>query len=117
MTHVTQLFCFLALAFALIVLSVPLERRSVVRGSIAVTFSFFALWWGAIAAQDTPRTVASLTGARTARFVWDVLHYKSLVRSLQDTARQNSAEWGLDPEIRKIVGQKTVAFLSHVYST
>jgi hypothetical protein len=116
-THVTQFFCFLALAFALIALSVPLERRFVGRGSIVVVFSFFALWWGATTAQDIPRTVASLTGVRSARFVWDVLHYKSLVRSLQDAARQNSAEVGLDPEIRRIVGQQTVAFLSHVYSS
>ena len=116
-THVIQFFSFLSSAFALIMLAVPLRRRTVALASVVVLCAFVALWWRAAAAQDAARSIASLTAARTPGLVWRVLHYKSLVNSLQAEARQNAIDVGLEPDIRNAIGQQPVSFLSHVYSS
>jgi hypothetical protein len=115
--HVTQLFSFIALAFAVIALSIPFRRWFVTTAGVVVFFSFFALCWNATITGDLPRAIAALDGTKTARILWKASHYHSLVQSLQAAALQNSAEFGLDPEMRTIVGQESVAFLSHVYSS
>jgi len=113
--HVTQFFCFVALALALISLSVPFERRFVETVAVAVLFSFSYLWWGTVAQRSFPSAASSLSGSRVPGLLWRSLHYPSLTHSLRAAAQQNVREFGLEPEIRAIVGDQSVGFLSPTY--
>lgn len=115
-SHVTQFFCFVALALALLALTISLESRVVEIAAVIVACVFSGLWWQTTTAHNFPHTAAVLTGKNTPRLLWDVLHFEGLSRSLQEAARQNAAEFGLDPALRQIVGQESIAFLSLLYS-
>ena len=115
-SHVTQFFCFAGLALALLALAISLESRAVEIAAVVVACTFSVLWWQTTTAQNFPHTAAVLTGENTPRLLSDVLHPQALISSLRNAARQNAAEFGLDPALRQIVGQQSIAFLSLLYS-
>jgi len=115
--HVTQVLCMLALCFALIAMAAPLKHRLVPAFASAGSILLFFCWFFGTAAGRIPQTLASLSGSKTPDLVWEVLHFNSLRRSLHEIAKQNAAEFGLDPAMRNVVGQEPVAFLSHLYSS
>ena len=114
--HVAQFFSFLALAFALVALAIPLRRRFVETAAVVTFCAFFALSWQADPLSNFPRIASIVIGRRIPERLWSVARYPTLVRSLQDAARQNYNEYALQPELRQIVGGQRVAFLSHLYS-
>jgi hypothetical protein len=114
-SHVIQFFCFVALVFALIALSLSLERRVEI-AAVLTLCSFFVLFWEATPLQNFPRTAAILTGRQIPHLVSELFHYRSLVHSLGDAASLNAVEFGLEPDMKQIVGDQTVAFLSPFYS-
>lgn len=113
--HVIQFFCFLALVLALIALSLSFDWR-VEMASVLTICSFLVLFWEATSLNNFPRTAAMLTGRQVPQLATEVLHYNSLVHSLQDAARKNAAEFGLEPAMRQTVGNESIAFLSTLYS-
>jgi len=115
-SHVLQFLCFVALALALLALGVPWRRAFAGSTAAVILFAFSTLWWASAAGDDPSRAFASLVGARIPPLVWQALHYRALVRSLQYTARRNAAESGLEPELRSLVGDQPVAYLSLAYS-
>lgn len=114
--HLTQFVCFIAFALALLTLSVDLQRRTVEIAACFVVFAFFPLWRQATSAGNFPRTASLLIGQTVPQRIWDVLHYKTLRRTLQATALHNANDFGLDASIRQIVANQSVAFLSPQYS-
>jgi hypothetical protein len=115
-SHSVQFFSFVALAFALVALAIPVERRVMEILSVTTLCSLFALSWMADSSSNFPRATNLLIGRNVSAVVWNVLQYQSLVASLQEAARQNAAEFGLPSELRQIVGQHSIAYLSPLYS-
>lgn len=114
-SHVDEFLSFLAFALALVALAIPLHRRFVETAAALTFCAFFALSWEA----DTlnfPRVASAAIGRRVPERLWNVAHYPSLVRALQDAARRNYDEYALPPTLQQIVGNQPVAFLSYLYS-
>lgn len=109
--HVAGFFCFLALALALIMLGIPLDRSIPSAGTAIVVLFLFALLWQACAASGyLKNTIASITGIATPLRVWNASHFDVEARG------GYSAETRIEPEIKLILGRDPVAFLSNVYS-
>lgn len=115
-SHVTQFFCFAALALGLMALAVPFRRRTVEIVAVLSASLCFALWWHATTSRNLNRIIDAVTGTSTSTAVWNALHYHSLADSLDLAAQQDAAEFGLEPRLQNIVGQQSIAFLSPQYS-
>jgi len=115
--HVIQFFSFTALAMALIALSASFECHRVRRVSATAISLFAILWLIDVGGNDLQSTLASLVGLRTPRLVWNALHHSSMRRSLRELAEKNFPNrFRIEPEIRLLIGEEQVAFLSNTYS-
>jgi hypothetical protein len=112
-----EFFCFLALALALIMLAIPLNQRFSSVGTAIVLLLFAILWQDHAASNDLGSAIASVSGIEAPVEVWDASRFEHLRRSLDLEGRGNySADNRTEPEIKLIVGDQPVAFLSDIYS-
>jgi len=115
--HIIAFFCFLAMALALVTLAIPLNQRFTSVGTAVVLLLFAILWQDHAASNDLGGAIASVTGLGTPSRVWDASRFEHLRRSLNAEGRGNYAgDTRIEPEIKLIVGDEPVAFLSNVYS-
>src|SRR5262249_54267106 len=115
--HVATFFCFLALACALVVLAIPLDKGFASVAIAVVLLLFAILWQDYAASNDLGTAVASVTATGAPLRIWDVLRFKHLSYSPSAEGRANySSETRIEPEIKSIVGHEPVGFLSDVYS-
>jgi len=115
--HNIQFFCFVALALALVALAAPLNERFANIGVAVVLLLFAIIWQDYVARNDLESAIVSVIGIRTPSLVWNVLRFNHLRRSLDTEGRENySVDTRIEPEIKSVVGQEPVAFLSNVYS-
>ena len=111
--HVVNLFCFAGLALGLIALASAMRWQRV-----AIVFVVYGAVWAAVVpghlGADAMRMV---DGAQEADGVWQALHPAKLREDLRRLEEASfSPETRLEPELRAIVGNATVASMSLIYS-
>ncbi len=114
--HILQFFSFCPFAFALIALAVPLRRRLIEAAALATLCLLFLLSSKAGAITDYLGAARAMIGARVPGVLTKVFHYRSLVASLDESAIQNAAAFGLPPEMKELVGRSSIAYVSHLFS-
>ena len=115
-SHVTPFFCFVWLALGLIGLSLPLARRAAEGAAAGAALAMFLLTWPASSLHNVSRTLEIVTGSGIPGKIWQATHYASLTASLQSVSEEQAAKFGLDPEMRGMIGTSRVAFLAPFYS-
>jgi hypothetical protein len=115
--HVIQLFCFLAVALALVALSIPLNERVTAIGAVAILAIFGVLWQDYVARNDPRATLGSISGIATPSLVWNALHFNRLRQSLDAEGREDFPDAKIEPQIKSIVGREPVGFLSNAYTS
>jgi hypothetical protein len=114
--HLAVFFCFAALAMALVMLAVPLDRQFTKTAVTIVVLLFAVLWQDHATGDDLEGAIVSVSGIGTPSLVWKAAHFERLRRSLDTEGSDNYSNAGIETEIRSIVGHQPVAFLSNVYS-
>jgi hypothetical protein len=109
-THALLFFCFIALALALVSLTLKLDKTGA-SWVVPLALVFFMIWqdnvsFGSILGLHHP------TGARAAWMLWGALRFDNLKHRLDDSITSFPERSRIEPELAKLIGDSSVASLS-----
>jgi hypothetical protein len=111
--HIINFFCFVALALALVALTVNLNRGGV---SLAAPLAlvFFIIWQNSVGLGV--RNLGPLTGAKAALMTWRVIQFRELKQRLDSITEAFPQDSQIELELIKVIGDSPVASLSVQYT-
>ena len=106
--HVINFFCFVALALALVSLTVNLDKAGASR-VVPLALLFFIIWQDNVSSgsvQDHP------SGATAAWMLWGALRFDQLKQRLDSSTEAFPEDSRIEPELVNLIGDSPVASLS-----
>ncbi len=110
--HTICYFCTVALLAAVAALAIPRDRLKAPVALVSAAFLIFASQTKTSARAE----FGFVSGASAALKVWGVLHRPSLEQKLKRLSTEVSRQFGLEPEIRSLIGDSPMASLSIEYA-
>jgi hypothetical protein len=108
--HTNNFFCFIALALALVALTVKLDRTSSTR-VIPLAIVFFIIWQDTIS-HGAVRNLHHPSGAKAAQMLWGAFRFDRLKQNLDSSVATFPEDSKIEPDLLKIIGDSPVASLS-----
>jgi hypothetical protein len=108
--HTDNFFCFIALALALVALTVKLDRTSSTR-VVPLAIVFFIIWQDTIS-HGTVRNLYQPTGEKAIRMLWGAVRFDRLKQNLDSSVARFPEDSKIEPELGNIIGDSPLASLS-----
>ena len=113
--HDVNFFCFVALALALVLLTIKLERAVITR-VLFLLILFFVIRQNNASPCSALKLVTLPSGEEAARMLWGALRFDKLKQDLDLSLKNFPEESRLESEIVQLVGDSAVASLSNNYT-
>jgi hypothetical protein len=111
--HVINFFCFVALALALVSLTVNLDKAGALR---VVPILFFIIWQDNVSRGSVSNLVVNPSGEHAAKMVWGALRFDKLKERLDSSIEAFPKETRIEPELVDLIGDSPVASLSNNFA-
>jgi hypothetical protein len=113
--HFVNFFCFVAVALALVSLTVRLNGRTIQR-VVPLMFLFFVIWQDNVGRIYGMSAVTEATGVRPLEMLWGALRYDNLKRKLDASVDAFPQDLRIEPALVQVVGDSPIASLSFNYT-
>ena len=110
-THVINFFCFIALALALVSLTVRLDKAGLSR-VLPLAVLFFIIWQDNIYLGSLSNLVVYSSGEKAAGMLWGAMRFDNLKHRLDSSIETYSEDSRIEPELVNLIGDSPVASLS-----
>jgi hypothetical protein len=112
--HMVNYFCFVALALALISLTVVLKVNT--RHFLLLLIAFTLIWQETGLRLTGRMALAESSGLESARMVWDALRLGRLRQRLDSSVAAFPEKSRIEPELVSLIGNSPVASLSFAFT-
>lgn len=109
--HIVNFFCFVALALALVSLTVSLHGKTAHR-VVSLVILFFVIWQDNVGRFSVRSAVSESTGMEAVRMLWGALRFDRLKQRLDSEIAEFPEDLRIEPELVNMIGNAPVASLS-----
>ncbi len=109
--HIVNFFCFVALAIALVSLTISLHGNTV-HHVLSLVLLFFIVWQDSVGRQWGMSAVTEPTGVKAARMVRGALRFDRLKHRLDSSVEDFPQGLRIEPELVNLIGNSPIASLS-----
>lgn len=113
--HVINFFCFVALALALVSLTLNLDSAGA-RRVMPLTIIFFVIWQDNVSLGSVSNLVTHPSGEQAARMLWGALRFDRLKERLDSSVEAFPEASRVEPELVRLIGDLPVASLSNSFT-
>jgi len=113
--HSVNFFCFVAIALAIVSLTVSLHEKNVQR-VVPLMILFLIIWQDNVGRIDGMSAVTAWTGVRPLQMLWGTLRFDRLKRQLDSSVDAFPHDLQIEPELVRMVGDSPMASLSFNYT-
>ena len=113
--HVINFFCFVALALALVSLTVNLDKAGAAR-VVPLALLFFIIWQDNVSLGKVSNLVTYPSGAQAVRMLWGASRFDKLKQRLDSSIEAFPEDSRIEPELVNLIGDSPVASLSNNFT-